>query len=73
MEGALLHDSGRSLPFLVSAFFQRARQFLPGGALLFGSASTLGGSFLPGSALLLTLGVTFVLLACALFSRAFAL
>jgi hypothetical protein len=72
LDGAFLVELCRSLLFLAGAFLQRARQFLPGGALVFGSASALCSALLPGAALLLTLRVTLVLLACALFSRAFA-
>jgi hypothetical protein len=73
LKGALLLELCRSLLFLASAFLQRTRQFLPRGALVFGGASALGGAFLPGGALLIALGLTIVLLACALLSRACAL
>jgi hypothetical protein len=69
LAGAFLLESCCSLLFFAGAILQRARQFLPGGPFLFGSASAFGGSFLPGGALLLTLGGRLVLLTCTLFSR----
>ena len=55
-----------SLLLFAGAFLQRARQFLPRAALVFGGASAFGGAFLPGSAFLLTFSVTLLLLASAL-------
>ena len=62
-----------ALLLFAGAFLQRARQFLASGTFRFGGANPFGGAFLAGSALLFTLSVALALLACLLFSRAFAL
>ena len=59
---ALLLELSGSLLLFAGAFLQRARQFLPGDALLFGGSHALGGAFLPGGAFLFTLGGALLLL-----------
>jgi hypothetical protein len=66
LENAFSLELCGSFLLFASAFLQRARQFLPGGALVFGGASAFGGTFLPGGALLLTFSVTLPLLVCGL-------
>ena len=62
-----------ALLLFAGAFLQRLRQFRASGAFRFACAHPFGGAFLAAGALLFTLRVTLPLLACLLFSRAFAL